>query len=340
MWNKTVDGVQTTIVVYVDDLLISSKKKEDVLFIKDLLEKEFLEVKIKEGNDVTYLGMNLKTRNDGSIELSMVQYIKDILDKWPNQNLFLYGHPADDNLFYSDESSSKLEENESKVFHKVVAQLLYLCKRARPDIGLAVHYLCTRVKGPTNDDVLKLETILGYLKSTLHMTRIISKDDKMNKIEAYIDAAFAAHQDGMGQSGGAIMMGSTLLEPITRKQKCAAKDSTEAELVALSELHLDVLWHQEWFEHQGYRLQIPTIYQDNTSTITLITKGGGKMRNKNMRAKQAVILEGYHNKDYDIKYIKTEDMLADVNTKAITGFKFHRFTRWLMGRIHNAAGVR
>ena len=71
-----------------------------------------------------------------------------------------------------------------------------------------------------------------------------------------------------------------------------------------------------------------------------MTVGGGKMRNKHMRAKQAVVLEGYKREDYDIMYIRTEDMLADVNTKAITGYKYHRFARWLMGRIHNAAGVR
>ena len=224
---------------------------------------------------------DLKTRKDGSIELSMVQYVKDVLDKWSNQGLYLYEHPSDDNLFYVDENSPKLDEDRSKSFHKVVAQLLYLCKRARPDIGLPVHYLCTKVKSPSREDELKLERVLGYLKSTMHMPRIINKDGKMNGIDAYIDAAFAAHQDGMGQSGGAIMMGSTLLEPITRKQKCAAKDSTEAELVALGELNLDVLWHQEWFENQGYKLQTPTIYQDNTSTITLVTQGGGKLRNKN-----------------------------------------------------------
>ena len=157
VWNKTVDGVQTSIIVYVDNLLTSSKRKEDVMLIKDLLEKEFLEVKIKEGNDSTYLGMNLKTRKDGSIELSMIQYIKDVLDKWPNQGINQYGHPADDKLFYIDEKSEKLDEDGSKLFHKAVAQLLYLCKRARPDIGLPVHYLCTKVKSPSKEDESKLE---------------------------------------------------------------------------------------------------------------------------------------------------------------------------------------
>ena len=63
------------------------------------------------------------------------------------------------------------------------------------------------------------------------------------------------------------------------------------------------------------------------------------MRNKHMRTKQAVILEGYRRNDYDCKYVKTENMLADV-TKPDTGFEFRRFVRWRMGRIHNAAGVR
>jgi len=44
------------------------------------------------------------------------------------------------------------------------------------------------------------------------------------------------------------MAGGTTLECITRKQKCASRDSTEAELVALEALVLDVEWHQEWFK--------------------------------------------------------------------------------------------
>jgi len=64
-----------------------------------------------------------------------------------------------------------------------------------------------------------------------------------DRVEAYIDAAHACHEDGFGQSGGAIMVGDTTVEVITRKQKCAARDSTEAELVALEALLLDVEWH-------------------------------------------------------------------------------------------------
>ena len=65
------------------------------------------------------------------------------------------------------------------------------------------------------------------------------------------------------------------------------------------------------------------------------------MRNKTMRVKQAVILEGFQNGDYEFKYIQTDFMVADMFTKALSGVKFYRFMKIIMG-IHEskAAGVR
>jgi len=84
------------------------------------------------------------------------------------------------------------------------------------------------------------------------------------------------------------------------------------------------------------------IFQDNTSTITLVTKGGGKMRNKTMRVKQAVILEGFKNGDYEFEYVPTEDMIADMFTKPLSGIKYYRFKKVVMigGQESKAAGVR
>jgi len=41
VWNKSVNGFQTTIVIYVDDLAISSKNREDVHAAMELIKKEF-----------------------------------------------------------------------------------------------------------------------------------------------------------------------------------------------------------------------------------------------------------------------------------------------------------
>jgi len=335
-WNKTVNGNQVTTVIYVDDLAISCVDKREVHNARDMIQKEFIDVKIKESSEMTYLGMNIKITEMG-IEVSMVSFIQEILKEF--DGLYQYAHPADEKVFVIDEDAQ--EASDKKGFHRVVAKLLYLCKRGRPDIALPVHYLCTRVKNPSTDDEGKLKRVLGYLQSTMKDVRKISSQP-FKRVEAFIDAAHACHVDGFGQSGGTIMVGGSLMEAITRKQKCAARDSTEAELVALETIVLDVGWHHEWFEGQGYVMDKPLIYQDNTSTITLVTKGGGKMRNRKMRVKQAVVPEGYENQDYDFKYIPTEHMVADIFTKPLSGIKYHRFKKVLLGydRELNAAGVR
>jgi len=91
------------------------------------------------------------------------------------------------------------------------------------------------VKNPTELDDKKLSRVVGFMKGTLKNTRKISSEP-FDQIQAYIDAVHAAHEDGYGHSGGVIMVGETAVECFTRKQKCVARDSTEAEMVALEGL--------------------------------------------------------------------------------------------------------
>ena len=53
--------------------------------------------------------------------------------------------PASSNLFDEYESSQPLSSDQSDIFHSIVQNLLYICKRARPDIEPALSFLCTRV---------------------------------------------------------------------------------------------------------------------------------------------------------------------------------------------------
>jgi len=65
------------------------------------------------------------------------------------------------------------------------------------------------------------------------------------------------------------------------------------------------------------------------------------MRNKTMRVKQAVILKGFKNSDCNFEFVPTENMVADIYTKALSGIKYYRFKRIVMGiQESKAAGVR
>jgi hypothetical protein len=72
--------------------------------------------------------------------------------------------PGNHSSFIVDEESQLLKECERKYFHSTTAKLLYLAKRASPDILTLVIFLCTRVQCASKQDKEKLERVLGYLK--------------------------------------------------------------------------------------------------------------------------------------------------------------------------------
>jgi len=52
-------------------------------------------------------------------------------------------------------------------------------------------------------------------------------------VTAYVDAAYAIHNDSRSHSGVIVYVGRTLAYVSSKKQKCISKSPTEAELIAL-----------------------------------------------------------------------------------------------------------
>jgi hypothetical protein len=104
----------------------------------------------------------------GAVEVSMKGYIKQLLIDYDTQKLS--PSPASNTLFDQDQDQELLSESESVRLHSALAKLLYLSTRIRPDIQLAVNYLCTRVNRYNPSDQLKCERILEYLYATMNKT--------------------------------------------------------------------------------------------------------------------------------------------------------------------------
>ena len=159
--NKTINGKQCTILWHVDDLKISHVDPNVVTGVIDQLEKEFgAETPITKtrGKVHDYLGMVLDFSTPGKVKFSMVDYIKEMLDELPEDMAGEAATPAANHLFEVNEATSEmlLDEQHADMFHHNTAKLLFLCKRARPDVQTAVAFLCTRVTSPDTDDYKKL----------------------------------------------------------------------------------------------------------------------------------------------------------------------------------------
>ena len=129
----------------------------------------------------------------------------------------------------------------AKKFHRTVAQLLFLCKRARPDIETLVSFLTTRVKQPDKDDWGKLRHGLMYLKGTMYMKRYLTADNLSNIIW-WVDGSFGVHWDSKGHTGAMVSMGKGAIVNIARKHKMNVASSTESELVSIADVLGMILW--------------------------------------------------------------------------------------------------
>ena len=180
--------------------------------------------------------------------------------------------PAAKHLFTTRPDAPKLNPQDQELFHHLTMQLLYLSQHGRPDICTAVVFLSSCVSNPDHDNYMKLGKVIKYLESTMHLTLWLQVD-KSNLLQWWVDAAYATHPDMKGQTGATLTMGHGSIYSNSLKQKLVARSSTEAELIGVHDILLQILWTCNFLISQGYLVQENVVYQDNMSTILLENNG-------------------------------------------------------------------
>jgi hypothetical protein len=331
-----VNGEKCTVCWHVDDLKISHQDEAVVTAfaaaLGDIYEPKNI---IHRGKVFDYLGLDLDFGTiPGCLLVSMIRYLQKVTEEWPEQLTSTKTNPASDNLFKirDDDDRKILDEGRAKQFHQTVAQLLFLCMRARPDIQTAVSFLTTRVKEPDEDDWGKLRHVLMYLKGTLYMKRCLSADN-LTSIHWWVDGSYGVHWDSKGHTGAMMSMGKGAIVSVSRKHKLNVGSSTEAELVSIADVLGMIMWCKYFMEAQGYTIDSNLLYQDNKSTILLAKNGrmsAGK-HSKHIKNRFFLIADKVAQGDVEIQHRGADVMWADVNTKPLQGQMFREFRSHLMG---------
>ncbi len=186
--------------------------------------------------------------------------------------------------------------------------------------------MTTRTNNPDEDDWVHLRRVISYLMRTKN-DGIKLKPENTLKIEAYVDAAYAAHPDGKGVTGVVIKAGGATVYCQSSKQKLEVRSSTEAELVAIDDTMGQILWTRNVLEAQGYcQGQQPAIlYQDNQSTMWMANNGrSNKKRTKHINQRYYFITDQVNRGIVKIVYKSTNDIIADLLTKPIQGSRFEK----------------
>jgi hypothetical protein len=261
----------------------------------------------------------------------MVDYMKRLVDEFPMQITKTVPTPAAENLF-AEGQGPKLDKDKAKTFHTWVAKALLACKRARPDIHVAVALLCTRATSPNQDDWNKLIRLLEYINGTREDVLTLGADE-LNVLKWYVDASFAVHTDFKSHTGACLSYGTGSPMTVSRKQKLNTRSSTEAEHVGADDAANLILWTKLFLEEQGYRIDKNIMYQDNKSAI-LLEKNGKRSSSKRTKAiniRYFFVTDQSEKGNISIEYCPTGKMTADFMTKPLQGSLFEHFKSQIIG---------
>ena len=122
----------------------------------------------------------------------MSEYLQEAFDLFPEDVSKIVNSPAADHLFDINPDCERLTEDKRKLLHSITAKLLYVGKRARPDILVPISFLTSRVTIADIDDWKKLKRLLCYLYNTKDLPLILGID-KLSIVHTWVDASFATH---------------------------------------------------------------------------------------------------------------------------------------------------
>jgi hypothetical protein len=334
--NKIINGHQCTICWYVDDNKLSHKDPEVVTMILNEIKKHFGELVISRGNKHDLLGMHVEmNRSNKTVEIEMKDQLQEAIDMFGEDVDKTVVTPALKNLFDVNENATQLDDDKSDKFHSVVAKLLFIMKRARPDLETAVSFLMTRVSKSDEDDWRKLKRCLGFIKGTMNDKRVIGADN-INELFVWVDASHAIHGDMRGHTGGVMSLGTGILHGKSSKQKLNTRSTTESELVGVSEYLPYDMWQVNFYKHQGYNIMKNTVFQDNQSAIKMEINGRNSCtgNSRHIEIKYFWVKDQVDKKKVEIQYCPTHLMLADYFTKPLQGKLFRSFREVIMGYKH------
>ena len=136
--------------------------------------------------------------------------------------------------------------------------------------------------------------------------------------------------DRQSTSGFMFSLGSAAITWSSKKQPTVALSTTEAEYRGATVAACEVAWLEMLLIDLGIQVQVPVvIYCDNLSSIQLARNPVFHARTKHIEVHYHFIRERVLDGDIDLTYVRTDEQVADIFTKALGAEKLRRFRSML-----------
>ena len=317
------------ITVWVDDLLLFTNSSREMETLKKQLKAVFEINDLGEPN--TIIGIEIeRNRQDRTISICQRKYINNILKRYNLQDANGVGMPLDPNVTLTKYEEPKGSENKLiNGYASAIGSLMYAAIGTRPDIAFAVQTLSQFTTNPGPAHWTALKRVFRYLAGTRDLRITYGPADYTEiRFTGYSDADFAANPDDRKSiSGYVFYLAGGAIAWSSKKQSTTALSSTEAEYTAISHATRQVIWLRYLFEGLSFKQSEATLlFGDNQSTIALTRDAQYHARSKHFDVQNHFVREKVEDEIIELYYCPTDEMVADIFTKALPRPKHHKFT--------------
>ena len=323
---KHIDDTKIICSTHVDDLLCAATKNSSLL--QDMSTHLSTVYDITVTVDPTnHLGLVLsRDRSNLSLTLTQPAYVNEILEKFhisvPDKPP-KYPMHTDYLSTQSSDSSPLLTEDLQKVFQQKVGCLMYLMTQTRIDLHFSVTQLSRRASAATTKDMMACDRLLTYVASTKNFGLTFCTYGEPLDLHVMCDVSYNCYPDSSkSHTGVSLNLGrsSCAFMTISKKQTIIADSSTVAEFIGTHAAVKAILWVRNLLTELGYpQVKETTIlYQDNESTINMISHKGNAGRSKHIQLRYNIIRECVAQAIIKVIYCPTTLMTADTLTKPLS----------------------
>ena len=313
--------------IYVDDILTIGPTH----YCQEFLDELKLTFNIKElGTVKKLLGFEVSFHNQ-TITLSQCLYIEKLLHQFKMEDANPSRTPMEVKLDIPQDNLNVKRMHTS--YQSLVGSLQYLITATRPELAYVVNYFSRFLSSSTPLHHKHLKRVLRYLIGTKHFglkfdgleARKIFRIYESYKIISYSDADYYKEKDGKSITGFVTYLNGQLVSGRSWKQQRVTESTSEAELVAANEAAKDALWLKQLLEIMHLTTDIITLYVDNKSALEIAKHPTSHKRNKHLSITSLKIREYIEEKLIEIKYVPSNENIADMFTKSLGNQKFQEF---------------
>lgn len=312
------------ILFWVDDIIVAAS--DDVLMtqVKASLSARF---RMKDlGILKWFLGIEFQ-HTEGKITMSQKQYVEKVLDRFDMSQCNSKTAPCDEGVVKDVDDSPLLQD--VRPYRELVGSLVYMMVGTRPDLSYSVTKLSQKLANPTERDMCIAKGVLRYLRGTAdYSLSFVRSTHDANDLKAYCDSDWGSNvEDRKSISGYTFLFNeSGFVSWKTKKQQTVALSSCEAEYMALGlcvqeSLFLRNLLNDLQMEITNDCVQIGV---DNQGAIALAKNPVARQRSKHIDIRYHFIRECIKENQVSLYYVSTQNNLADVLTKPVSGKRIRR----------------